>query len=82
MIRPSALGCAYFILEKCYSVPSSCKHIGRMKHLGSFCILGAKTASDLMVFVDFEENVYGAAVNIFEWLNDMIRKSLLGELTR
>lgn len=64
----------------CYSVPSSRQHIGRMKHLGRFPILGAKAASDLILFVDFEENVYGVAVNIFEWLSDMIKKSLLGEL--
>jgi len=46
-----------------------------MKGLGSFYFLDAKTASDLMLFVDFEENVYGAAVNIFEWLSDVIRKA-------
>lgn len=61
----------------CYSVPSSRRHIGRMKHLGRFPILGAKAASDLILFVDFEENVYGVAVNIFEWLSDMIKKKPL-----
>lgn len=80
MTRPLALGCAHFILEVCYSVPSSRKHVYGTMHLGGFYILCAKTVSDLILLVDFEDNVYGVALNIWEWMSELIRTNLLGKL--
>ena len=61
-------------------VPSSRKHVYGTMHLGRFYILCAKTASDLILLVDFEDNVYGVALNIWEWMSEVIRTNLLGKL--